>query len=107
MKDDFRDILRGTFIFETPISVDGGCEVRNLLRWQVSTQFESTLPTSTIRSGACDCQCPSVDRETECIPLPLVANDGPWIDYHVGMWKLHIQTVASIASSKGCNNHDD
>ena len=54
-------------MIETPISVYSRREVGNDLRWQVSTQ-EELIPTSaTINS--CDCEGPSLDRETESIPL--------------------------------------
>jgi len=46
MKDDFCGIERGTFITDAVIHVDGGCEVRNVLRWQVSTEVETIIPTS-------------------------------------------------------------
>jgi len=90
MKDEFRDILRGTFTIETMISVDSGCEIGNVLSWQVYTQAETNGPTSI--SNPRDCQCPSVDRESEFIPSIVVVND-PWVGYHVGMLKLQFYTV--------------
>ena len=62
------------------MSVDGGCEVRNLLRWQVNPQVEIITPT-IIFIRPCDCESPSLDRESEFI-LPHHVADfiGPWVD---------------------------
>ena len=90
MKDDFRDIFRGAFTIETMISVDGRCEVWNDFRWHVSTQFElMTRPINIISISPRDCEGPSVHRDTA---FARGAND-PWINFHVGMWKLHILTT--------------
>jgi len=80
MHNDFGDIFRGAFIIETMMSVDGGCEVRNLLRWQVNPQVEIITPT-IIFIRPCDCESPSLDRESEFI-LPHHVADfiGPWVD---------------------------
>ena len=91
MKDDFRGIFRGAFMTEPMIGVDGRCEVWNALRWQVSTQEERIRPTSIIINPR-DCKHPSVDRESESIPRQA---NMPWVEYYVGMWKLHIYTVAT------------
>ena len=67
MKVDFRGIFRGIFTTEAPISVDGGCEVRNDLRWQVSTEEEST-PTFILINPR-DCEDTSL-HFTENLYLP-------------------------------------
>jgi len=80
------------------ISVDRGCEVWNVLCWQVSTEVETINPTYIIfiiSTRSRDCEGPSVDRESEFIPH--IANV-PWVEYHVGMWHYHIHTVAIAAS---------
>ena len=92
MKDDLRGIFRGPLMKETIIKVDGGCEVWNDLRWQVSPQVESIIPTF-ISINPRDCEDPSLHRETKFIPRQAGADD-PWVEYHVGMWKLHIYNVA-------------
>ena len=38
-----------------------------------------------------DCEGPSIDRESE---FTLIAAIVPWINYLVGMFKVHIYTVA-------------
>jgi len=99
MKDDFRDMWRGILMFEAPISVDGRCEVWNVLRWQISTQAESITPTCIFINPR-DCEGPSLHRESEFIRPPqdavLEAHE-PWVEYHVGMLKLHIYTVANAS----------
>ena len=77
-----------------PISVDGGCEVWNDLRRQVSTQPETIFPTSIFVNPR-DCEGPSLHRESEFTP-PLAAHE-PCVEYHVVMFKLHIYTVATAA----------
>jgi len=113
MKVDFSGIWRGTFMTETMISVDSGCKVRNaVIRWQVSPEEELTRPTFpppilflSLHRCPCDCEGPSVDRESEfTLPTAAVAND-PWVEYHVGMWKLHLNTVAIVASWNGDDTH--
>jgi len=103
MKDDFRDISRRALMIETPRSVDGACEIWNVLRWQVSTQVETNKPTAiSISSG--DCEGRSADRETEFTPTAIVANVS-WVDYHVGMRKLHNPNVA-FALFNDYDDHD-
>ena len=82
MKDDLRGIFRGFFMIETVISVDGRCEIWNVLSWQVNTQIETTIPTFIviIFNNPGDCEDPSVDRESETIPN-LVAGNDPGVDY--------------------------
>jgi len=94
-KDDFRDILRGAFTIEAMISVDSRRKVWNGIRWQVSTEVESMIPTS-ISINPRDCKRPPVDRESEFIPPSPGVND-PWVDYHVGMFKWYIDTVGKAA----------
>jgi len=93
MKDDFRGIFRGPLILETPIKVDSRREIWNGLRWQVGTEVDITIP-NFIFINPRDCEDPSVDRESEFITPPPGVND-PWVDYHVGIRKLHIDTVAT------------
>ena len=88
MKDDLLGIFRGFFITETVIKVDGGCEVWNVLRWQVSPEVETIIPTFIFINPR-DCEGPSLHRETE---FSVVAND-LWVGYRVVMFKLHIYTV--------------
>jgi len=45
MNECFSGIWRDFFIIETPMSVYSRREVRNVLRWQVSTQPETMTPT--------------------------------------------------------------
>ena len=67
MKDDFRGIFRGPLMKETIIKVDGGCEVGNDLRWQVSTQPETMTPTFMfISSRDCDVVQKSVAVCVKC-----------------------------------------
>jgi len=101
MKDDFRDIFRDSFI-----SVDSRCEVRNILRWHVSMEVETIRPTSIFISPR-DCEGPSLHRESESIPPPpssLGRSHVPCVEYHVGMWKLNIYTVA-IGFRNDYDNH--
>ena len=90
MKDDFCGIIRCAFITETMIKVNGGREVWNILRWQVSTEAE-IIPTS-ISINPRDCKDPSLYRESEFIAPPVVAHV-PWVEYRAAMFKLHIYTV--------------
>ena len=62
MKDDFCDIFRGFFMKETPVSIDGRCEVWNVIRWQISTQPESSPTFISISTNPRDCEGRSVDR---------------------------------------------
>ena len=96
MKDDFRDIFRGTFVTETIIGADIGREVWNDLRWQVSTEHEIIIPTFIFINPP-DCEDPSFHRESEFIP-PFAAHD-PWVGYHIVMFKYHIYTVAPDQSN--------
>ena len=81
-KDDFRGIFRGLLMIEAPIGVDSQCEVRNVLRWQVSTEVQLSIPPSINDINSRDCEDPSLHRESEFT----IAND-PWVDYHVGIFK--------------------
>jgi len=106
MKDDFRGIMRGVFMTEAPISVDSRRKVWNGIRWQVSTEVESMIPTS-ISINPRDCKRPPVDRESEFIPR--MAANVPWVEYHVGMRNLNIHTVGnspSMAAWNAYNYHD-
>ena len=94
VKDDFRGIFRGSFITEAPIRVDGRCEVRNDLRWQVSTQPETINPTSIFVNPR-DCEGPSLHRESEFMPPNDVAAYEPCVQYHVVMFKFNIYTIAT------------
>ena len=84
-KDNFRGTFRGAFIIEAIIGVDGRREVWNILRWQVSTEVESIIPTFIFINPR-DCEDPSLHRESEFITPHPAAND-PWVEYHVGMFK--------------------
>ena len=63
------------------------------IRWQVSLKVEMPIPTSIFINPR-DCEGPSVDRKFEFMTIGQPANDDPWVEYHVGMCKLHIYTVA-------------
>jgi len=103
MEDDFRDISRDILTIEAPISVHGGCEVWNGICWQVCTEVETKIPTSIFINPR-DCEDSSVDRESELIPPPPGVND-PWVQYHVGMWKLYIYTVVAKTASNKEDSH--
>ena len=45
-----------------------------------------------------DCEDPSVDRGSESTPR--IPANVPWVDYHVVMLKLHIDTVATASLNK-------
>ena len=90
---------------QAPISVDSGCEIRNVLCWHVRTDFDLSRPTSIFINPR-DCEGRSVDRETEftAANAPRTAKES-WVDYHVGMWKLHNHNVA-CAPSNAYDDHD-
>ena len=81
MKDDFRGIFRG--LLTTPT-------------------LTSCKHAGTNHPPNLDCEDPSVDRESEFTPITAIV---PCIDYLVGMFKVHICTVA-VAVWDGYDSHD-
>jgi len=67
MNNRFRGISRGFFTIEIIIHVCSRGTVRDVLRWHVSTQFESIIPTCIFISPPRNCEDCPVHREPVCM----------------------------------------